>query len=323
MRIEHDGITARAPDFLIVGAPRCGTSALHAYLSSHPRVFVPVQKEPMFFSCWGREPFKDFISPHPILKWMISDPAAYTALFEPASPDQLLGEASTWYLPDHEHVISRIHRLYGDHAEEIKIMILLRNPADRAWSQYLMKLTEKREDRDFESALAPDVVASRLANRFSITYDYIRIGRYYSQVKAYLESFPRVKVFIFEEFFRETERSMDEVYDFLGLEPPQGKHEYRPVNISGLAKGGAASAALDLVYKPNPLKSIVKCFLPLKFRAPLKYHLKKRLLQRVGLSPDLKRGILERQIEDIHSLERLLGRDLSLWYGTPEKEGCA
>jgi hypothetical protein len=99
MQIEYDGITARAPDFLIVGAPRCGTSALHVYLSSHPRIFMPVQKEPMFFSCWGREPFKDFISPHPVLKWVTSQPAAYTALFEPATPDQILGEASTINMP--------------------------------------------------------------------------------------------------------------------------------------------------------------------------------------------------------------------------------
>jgi hypothetical protein len=183
-----------------------------------------------------------------------------------------------------------------------------------------MKLTERREDRDFESALDPDVVKSRLASRFSPTYDYVRTGLYCSQVKAYMDSFPQVKIFIFEEFFKKTERNMLEIYNFLGVEPPRGRSEYRPVNISGRARGGAAAVALNLVYKPNPLKSIVKCFLPLKFRTPLKHRLKKRFLQRVRLSPELRRRILENQMEDIFSLERLLARDLSLWYGDIQRE---
>lgn len=323
MRIEYNGRAAQAPDFLIVGAPRCGTSALHAYLSTHPRIFVPAQKEPMFFSCWEREPYRDFISPHPVLAWTVSDPEVYTGMFEEASPKQVLGEASTWYLSDYRHVIPHILRLYGNQARRLKIIILLRNPADRAWSQYLMKLTEKREDGDFKSALAPEVVATRLEKRFSPTYDYIRTGLYYSQVKAYLERFPQVKIFIYEEFFRETEESMLEVYRFLGMEPPRGRGGYRPVNISGRSKGGAASVVLDLVYRPNPLKSVVKRVLPLKYRTRLKHRLKGLFLQRESLSPDLKREIIEGQIDDIRSLERLLGRELSHWTeGIENKEGA-
>jgi hypothetical protein len=254
---------------------------------------------------------------------MTTQPDAYVRLFETATQDQVLGEASTWYLSDYHHVIPHIRRLYGERAQRLKIIILLRNPADRAWSQYLMKLTENREDRDFGSALDPDVVASRLDSRYSITYDYLGTGLYYSQVKAYLESFPQVMIHVYEEFFKDTGRSMREVYRFLGLDPPKGRNDFPPVNVSGRARGRFASFVLDLVYKPNLLKSIVKGVLPQRIRTCLKYGVKNRFLRKQGLSPELKRKILEGQMEDIHSLERLLGRELLLWYQAfHRKEGA-
>ena len=314
MQIEFNGEVRNAPDFLIVGAPRCGTSALYTYFSRHPQIFMPSRKEPMFFSCWRREPFADYRDPpHPI-DWTVSDPGVYLELFDQARPGQIIGEASTWYLIDFKHAIPNIHRFYSDLDKDLKIIVMLRNPAERAWSQHQMQVSERREDLNFKRALDPDVIASRRERNFSLTYDYVGTGRYYAQVKAYLEYFPKVKVFVFEEFFADPRKNLSLLYDFLGVEnhiPAGGPVAY---NVSGRPKGLVANAALNLVYTPNRLKSVIKHFLPLRLRTQLKYRIKKQCLERQSIPDDIRREILQNVRSDVHSLEDLLGRSLSLWY---------
>ncbi len=323
MRIEYKGISVSAPDFLIVGAPRCGTSTLFAYLNSHPDIFVPWEKEPMFFSSWQRPPFKDVRDHGKKLEWITSDPWDYFQLFRLSSQNQILGEASTWYLFDYAHVIPNLKSIYRDKHKDLKIMIFLRNPADRAWSHYLMYRSERREDLDFESALQPEVVASRKKQNFSLGYDYKGFGCYFAQVKAYLESFENVQIHIFEEFFSETDTSVATLYDFLGVSPPEHAADFPKTNVSGKPRGSVAGAILDIVYRPNILKTIVRPLLPKALRRPVKYMLKERLLQKYPFDPELRARLLDDYQKDVAQLERLLHRDLSLWFsGTGHGEAA-
>jgi hypothetical protein len=274
---------------------------------------MPVEKEPMFFSCWHREPIMDFGEPPVPIGWEVSDPDEYVALFRPARPGQILGEASTWYLADHENVIGNMAALYGDRLGDVKIIIALRNPADRAWSQYLQKRTERREDLDFGAAIKPEVVSSRMNANLSPSYDYMGLSRYYSPVKAYLDRFESVRVIIFEEFFQHIDRNILSLFDFLGAAPPEKPVTRRRVNVSGLPRGRISEAALGLVFTPNPLKSVVKPLLPRRIRGPMKYMIKNMSLRRQTLEPKLRRRLLEDSREDAARLERLLGRDLSIW----------
>ncbi len=314
MLIEHNGAPVSLPDFLIVGAPRCGTSTLYSYCSAHPRIFMPIEKEPMFFSCWNREPVMDILHPRKLMTWTVRDPDEYIALFRPAREGQVLGEASTWYLSDHEHVLSNMFSLYGERLREVKIIISLRNPADRAWSQYLQKKGERRENLDFESAIQPDVVASRREANLSPSYDYVALSKYSPGVGAYLDLFDRVQVIIFEEFFPRVDENIRSIFDFLDVPAPEGRVIPRRVNVSGRPRGKMGEAALDLVFTPNALKSVAKAFLPRAIRAPLKYRIKDMFQKREPLDRDLRQRVLEGYREDISRLECLLGKDLSLWY---------
>jgi hypothetical protein len=321
MLVENGGSQITVPDFMIVGAPRCGTSALYTYLSRHPRIFMPIEKEPMFFSAWRRKPFIEIREPHRPLDWVVSSPEDYLALFRPAKKNQILGEASTWYLYDYQHAISNILSLYGDRHKEIKIIILLRNPADRAWSHYLNQVSMRRESMDFESAIQPEVVFSRLKKKYPLTYDYIGFGCYFSQVKAYLNQFDKVRVAVFEEFFRETGASLSSVYDFLGVRPPVHQVKLNKVNMSGRPKGPVSTSALNLIFRPNLIKTAIKPFFPHRFRAQIKYKLKNALVRREKLDPELRQRLLENYLEDCSKLEQLLNRDLSLWFEEKEKGG--
>jgi hypothetical protein len=313
MLIDHNGKSVSLPDFFIVGAPRCGTSTLYSYLLNHPSIFMPVEKEPMFFSCWNRETVMDALNPEQPLSWAVREPEDYLGLFLPAREDQTRGEASTWYLAEHERVLSNMASFYGSRLREVKIIITLRNPANRAWSQYLQKRSERQETLDFKAAIQPDVIASRKEKNFSPSFDYIGFSKYSPGVSAYLERFDKVLMIIFEEFFPCIEENILKVFDFLGVASGDRRMIRRQANVSGLPRGKLGEAALGLVYKPNALKSFTKAVLPRRIRTPLKYTIKGALLKHVPLDSHLRQELQEEFREDVAELERLLGRDLSLW----------
>ncbi len=321
MRIEFQRTPVSVPDFLIVGAPRCGTSTLFNYLNSHPDIYIPWEKEPMFFSSWKRPLFREISDPQKKIAWITRDPWEYFHLFQKAPKNQILGEASTWYLYDHAHVIPNIKSLYGNRYKDLKIVILLRDPVDRAWSHYTMYRSERREDLDFAQALQTEVVAFRKKQHFSLGFDYKGFGFYFCQVKAYLECFEKVQIHIFEDFFRHPETKVPALYDFLTIAPQELTPDLPKANVSGIPRSRVAEAVLDLVYRPNIVKTILRPLLPTTWRRPLKYRLKKHFLQKDPLDPDLRASLGDEYRQDTQQLERLLGRDLSLWSsGTDSRE---
>ncbi|MFO7870641.1 MAG: sulfotransferase [Kiritimatiellia bacterium] len=131
MRIVKGRNELRLPDFMIIGAPRSGTSSLYFHLRRHPEIFMPELKEPLFFNNFGKE-----VSPiRSRSPWTLED---YAELFRPASEEQLVGEASALYLCAYRDTINSIKEVYGDKYRDLGIIAILRNPVERAWSGYLL-----------------------------------------------------------------------------------------------------------------------------------------------------------------------------------------
>ncbi len=128
-----------------------------------------------------------------------------------------------------------------------------------------------------------------------------------------MDHFDRVKVLIYEDFFQNVKDSLNSVLDFLGVEPVSSEHGLRKINISGRPKNWASEAALDLIYKPNALKSLLKPFLPRRSRRALKYRAKQKLLRPARMPRDMRRRLREEYQGEVEELERLLGRSLSHW----------
>lgn len=130
------------PNFLIVGAARGGTTFLYHHLKQHPDVFMPAFKEPHFFVCEmvrGR------------LRQWVDSYEEYLSLFRNGGGRKLRGEASVFYLYYHDVAIREIHRYLGT---EVKIIIVLRNPIERAYSAYYYVFGKNEEETlDFEQAL--------------------------------------------------------------------------------------------------------------------------------------------------------------------------
>jgi Sulfotransferase domain len=201
-------------DFLIVGTQKGGTHALVSFLSQHPEIFIPLVREAHFFDR-TRAYLADLQSQHPY--------ATYHALFETAKPGQLWGEATPIYmfLP---FVACRIFR----YNPAVKLIFLLRDPAERAYSAYKMERARKRDSWPFIFAAALEPLRLRMASadldddRHPIRVNsYLSRGFYSRQVGSFLRLFPRENCLFIksEALLGEHELVMWRVFSFLKVDP--------------------------------------------------------------------------------------------------------
>lgn len=194
--------------FYIVGAAKAATTSLFKYLEQHPEISMSSVKEPHYFSQLGSSITQNGVYP------TIPNLEAYKELFAETHDVKYLGEASPSYLWD-PNVALRIH----DFSPSAKIIILLRDPIDRAYSHYLADIREAREFRTFHEALVAD---QNMPNKgWHISHLYIELGMYCEQVRRYIQIFgeEQVLVIFFEDFITNIPKALEQVYTFLEINP--------------------------------------------------------------------------------------------------------
>ncbi len=217
------------PAFLIIGAQKAGTTSLHAYLCEHPRVLVPATKEVHFFD-------------HEFHR----GPGWYRAHFKRAAGAEMLGGEATPYYLFHPQVPDRAAALLP----ECRLIVVLRNPIDRAFSHHNHERALGYEQLGFAAAIAAEpnrldgeeerLLADPAYRSFAHQHhSYLSRGRYAGQLERWFERFDRERVLILsaEELFAEPEGAVREAQKFLGLEP------LRPADLS--AKNARAYAPID------------------------------------------------------------------------------
>lgn len=214
----------RLPNYVIVGAAKAGTTSLWAYLKEHPQVEAPITKEIAYFD----------VNYHRGIDW-------YRMHFPLASKDAghstQTGEATPYYLY-HPHAPRRMAQI----VPRAKIVMLLRNPVDRAFSHYQLKIKRRQEPLSFDEAIAAET--ERLAgevekllrdDRYYSTahdrYSYLDRGRYAEQIERWQKFFPAEQILILEasDLFKRTAETYAQVLDFLGLprwQPAQFGNRY-------------------------------------------------------------------------------------------------
>jgi len=204
-----ENVDQGVPDFVIIGAMKAGTSSMHSLLDAHPDVFIP-DPEIFFFDLDEFESHKEFMF-GPAGDWIPRDFERnfesyfdwYRSYFEHADEDQVLGEDSTTYAVS-KHAPRRMARIL----HEPKLIKMLRNPADRAYSQYWHQLRSGRATDSFEATLR------------EAPHDYLKFGYYEENLRRYLDVFDpsQINCVLFERFVRNTQEVVDEVCDFLELD---------------------------------------------------------------------------------------------------------
>lgn len=205
--------------FLIAGAQKAGTTALHRFLSTHPGLFLPAKKELHFFD----RP-RDWSAP-----WR----AEYDALFAGAAPGQICGEATPAYL-FHPPCARRIRACNP----AMRFILMLRDPVERAHSHWRMQVGRGKEPLSFSEAIRAG--RARVAGNWR-AYSYVERGFYGEQIARLFGLFPREQVLVLltEDLRDRHEESLRRVWRFLGcgeaapLPPPEEIRPLRPAQ--GLA----------------------------------------------------------------------------------------
>jgi hypothetical protein len=191
------------PNFFIVGAQKAGTTSLYFYLKEVPEVYMSPLKEPFYFATHAV---------HNIASDIIRDKKEYIRLFEKANGFIAIGEETPIYLwdPDAPNLIHQT-------VPHARIIMILRDPIERAYSNYLMRVRYSGVKSSFYDELIRDYRSpEKLYGKSQL---YVEFGMYYEQVKRYFDIFGReqVKVIIFEEFVKRPEQTVNEVLAFLGI----------------------------------------------------------------------------------------------------------
>ncbi|CAM3257930.1 sulfotransferase family protein [Rhodothermus bifroesti] len=297
----------RVPDFFIVGAAKAGTTSLYAYLKAHPQIFLPETKEPRYYAYEGERP-EDFEGPGAarLIQSIIKDKATYRKLFENAASDQIIGEASPAYL----YSPIAAERIAQDNPNA-KIIAILRNPIERAYSHFLDNVGNGWEPcTDFEQVIQAQRRGERA--RWWRKWDYLGHGFYAQQLMRYMTHFPpeNMKIIRYEHFRDDPERVVRDLLGFLKVDSEVELPVDQRYNVSWVPRW----RWLQQVFgQPRGLKKVVRSVVPSEVRRWLRHRLEVINRHRPPMSPAARRLLLEIYLPEIEALERLLGWDLSDW----------
>ena len=297
----------KLPNFLIVGAAKCGTSSLHNYLNQHPDVFMPTftpdgikVKEPRFL-------IKEKLQKRfPKGVWNYED---YKLLFDSVTNEIAIGESTVLYLYYHKEAIKNIKKYLG---EDVKIIIMLRNPIDRAYSAYSFASRTTQENRTFKEALLNNRERFDKDETLSPMVLYKDLGLYHKMVKDYMENFKDVHIVLYDDFILQTDLEVTKIFDFLNISNTNDINTNKIVNSGG--KQWNSKFMKKLLMREGGMKFFLKILLPKKARVIIKNRLTISFTSKADvINESIKKELLDYYQRDINLLEKLINKDLSKW----------
>lgn len=279
------------PNFVIIGAAKCGTTSLYRILGQHPGIFTCPVKEPQYFAL-GDGGSVD--------RGAVRDLAEYESLFAGVRGEPAVGEASPQYF-----VSASAARRMRETIPDARLIAIVRDPAERAYSEYQMRVREGRENREVSAAF--DAVLEELAADPAAAErrSYLLYGFYRLHLSRYEERFGSnaLKIVLLEDLASDPLPLLRELFAFLGVDP-----DFRPeigdrFNVGGVPRW-------QRVYRWADRQEWLKQRLPWRLGAVAKRSLL-RAPQR--LPSELRARLVELYRDDVRWLERRLDRDLGGW----------
>ena len=287
------------PNLFIVGAARCGTTSLYHYLSQHDDIFFSPKKEPRHFQ-WDYFKHNWYNN---IKKKSYSKEVDYLKLFETNSNYKYYAEASPSYLYAYESS-SQIKKKYPD----AKILIILRNPIDRCFSNYTLRVTRGVEKLSFEECLEYELPF--LKKRREGSRHFIREGFYFEGINAYKKVFGKnVKILLYDNLKSDANSLISSILDFLELNHVKKIHTNFITMQSKFKKNESFFR-----FKKSKLGRIIISFIPLNMRFTIKTFLNSKVFNKnFKMDLDTRIKLINIYKDDILKTSKLINRDLSHW----------
>jgi hypothetical protein len=297
------------PDFFVAGAPKAGSTALHAALARHPSLYMSAVKEPKFFLTDGPPPTRGGPGDVRTYKEHVWRRADYEALYDPATAGQLRGESTPFYLYDRA-AQQRIRALIPG----AKLIAVLRDPIERAHSNWTHLWSAGLDPiDDFVTACGEE--QRRIDAGWADFWHYTALGRYGEQLAHLYEVFPREQVFVFRyrALLEQPAQVLDQICAFLGV--PQGVLTEVPrENVTAHPRLTLRHRALSRVLRAGAAASSV---LPGQTEAAVVGALERRLQQdappRQPLTWQERQALIPAFTPDIRLLEELTGESFGDW----------
>lgn len=230
----------------------------------------------------------------------------YINLFSPNEGQIAIGEASADLLYYSNSSIPVIKELLGDN---VKIIAILRNPVSRAFSAYTHMVRDGRETLPFCEALIAE--QDRIKRGWEFIWHYTNAGKYYSQMRQYLESFSQVKIYLYEDLARDPLSLYKDLCNFLSVSPAFIPEDLgQRYNPSGIPR---FKTIPWILHSDNIIKAIAKPIVPRKYRTLLNNLLFRINLRKDQMEASQKEYLINYFKDDVLNLSKLLGRDLSHW----------
>ena len=308
----------RVPDFFIVGHHKSGTTAMYQMLRAHPQIFMPDMKEPGFFRddpLRRRDaPARSGGRPSTYAQTRPQTYAEYLALFEPAGPDQRVGEASPSYLSSPASA-----RLIAEVQPDARIIAILREPASFLRSLHLQMV---RDHVQREPDLGRAIAGEGSARKGGRALQYTSRVRYVEQLRRYHDAFApeQVLVLIYDDFRADNQATVRTVLGFLGVDadtPIEAVNANRTVAApSRVFAEGFDALRVGRGPVARSAKATLKALTPNRARRDIVRALRRNVVYRSAPPPDESLVIeLRRRFKgEVVALSEYLGRDLvSLW----------
>lgn len=291
----------KLPTFLIIGIEKSGTTSIYNYLKQHHQVYMSPIKETNFLE-------RDWEESQIEKKAKIITFEAYCNLFKDATDEIAIGEASPNYLFHYKTSSQRIDR----YVPNVKMIAILRDPVQRAYSDYLMHIRDAINFGKVKSLYEQ----AKFSSHSSFT---IRKGFYYEPVKYFFEKFgrQRVKIYLYDDLCQDSIALMQDIYRFIGVDDSFVADTSQKAQTAAIPKNILLNR---LIKKKNPLRSAIASVIKGFTTQEMREHIRGQIdrlnstgKESIPLTPEEKQILQELYREDILKLQDLLQRDLSAW----------
>ena len=299
--------TSCLPDFFVIGAAKAGTTSLYNYLRQHPDIYMSPVKEPKFFALEAER--LEYQGPGDMYahRFAATTMASYLSLFDGVSKERAIGEASALYLYS-----SEAPRRIRHHIPDARLIAVLRDPVERAYSSYRMLVKSGRERLlSFSDALAAE--PGRIEDNWEFIWHYVRAGFYGEQLSRYFELFDRsqIRIFLFRDFVGRTQEVIREIFRFLGVDESFVPNTKRVHNAaSNVPRSQALARFLE---EPNRMKKVLRMFVPATIRQGIAAYCRNQNRLPTRVPTEIRRELISVYRPDIKELAKLIERDLSHW----------